>query len=97
MIPDPDSPEVWRIAGAGLGALISVVFWWPGSRLELLRRAAVSIGCGWAFGPSVVEYLEWSPTPDHALAGSAFVGIFSWVGIGLIERLMLARTRTPKK
>lgn len=85
-----------KVIGVGAGAFIAIVFIPPKTLREFASRIVVSIASGIIFAHPFREYLEWSADSEHVIAASALASFISWWVLGLIVRVLNAKSDFSK-
>ena len=76
-------------AGGLFGGLVMFAFMKPRSILDATIRGGVCTGNGIIFSPILCDYIGSSCTPDHLLAGGAFIGFITWGVLSMTARFFI--------
>lgn len=81
-----------RALGTLLGALVSLIVVAPPNTRNALYRLTLGVGLGIAFGPALpqIPWLAWlgGNTYDLMFARAVFAGLFTWITIEGVVRLL---------
>ena len=74
-----------KVAGGAIGSSIAVVFKTGGdSWLKLAQRFAIGTVIGFVSAPAIIDYMEWTHTPDYWLASATIGGVVGYLALQLL-------------
>jgi len=76
-------------AGGLFGGLAMFAFMKPRSILDATIRGGVCTGNGIIFSPILCSYIGSNCSPDHLLAGGAFIGFMTWGVLSMTARFFI--------
>jgi predicted PurR-regulated permease PerM len=97
-VPQPPNLDVWRMAGAAVGAILAFLVAWPSSWRDFLTRFLLSVALGLIFGPIVREhFLQWPETARFALGSATLCSMLGWWAVAAAVRILQGMNTLPKK
>lgn len=79
---------VVKFLGSVSGSVLALVWLPPKTRSEFVRRAVLSLVCGFIFGDVLRIQLHWPDTWQMDLAASAASAMLAWFVMGAVVRVI---------
>ena len=88
----PVDPEHYRFLGALVGTTGSLIYFWPRTVKDAIRRGLFSMMAGSIFYYVSLDFFEWDMSPRHVIGGAALVSFIAWPLAGLVLTAVKNRT-----